>query len=221
VSKAPPLFERVAAARTDPRAAAQTGVHVRPLVRKPVEAWKPRRHRLGGVRSGGAVDDGGVGRMARSTERPYRSRPWAQQREADGAQVRDGTDDSTRPCARRESPLRIAPGPRRRGGCRTGKHAPRVGVSRLGLGPQIDWNIKSRIWENIIVTPDGRMIGRTEAYTLAEDLIAYLLAPEKMSEDGKEKLKVNYNKARGYNYAHPDGREAEELPLAVKAPAAA
>ena len=87
--------------------------------------------------------------------------------------------------------------------------------------PQIDWNIKSRIWENIIVTPDGRMIGRTEAYTLAEDLIAYLLAPEKMSEEGKEKLKVNYNKARGYNYVYPDGREAEELPLAVKAPAAA
>jgi hypothetical protein len=55
----------------------------------------------------------------------------------------------------------------------------------------------------------------------AEDLIAYLLAPEKMSEEGKEKLKVNYNKARGYNYVHPDGREAEELPLAVKAPAAA
>ena len=34
--------------------------------------------------------------MARSTERPYRSRPWAQQRGADGAQVRDGTDDFAR-----------------------------------------------------------------------------------------------------------------------------
>jgi hypothetical protein len=32
----------------------------------------PRRQRLGGVSRGGAVDDGGVGRMARSTERPYR-----------------------------------------------------------------------------------------------------------------------------------------------------
>jgi hypothetical protein len=56
--------------------------------------WTPRRHRLGGVCNGAAVDDGGVGRMARSTKRPYRSQPWAQQREANGGQVRDGTDDS-------------------------------------------------------------------------------------------------------------------------------
>jgi hypothetical protein len=62
-------------------------------MREPVVAWKPRRPRLGGVRHGGAVNDGGVGLVARSTERPCRSRPWAQQRGADGAQVRDGTDD--------------------------------------------------------------------------------------------------------------------------------
>ena len=48
------------------------------IIRKPrgrdqrVVAYKPRRHRLGGVSSGGAVDDGGVGRMTRSTERTYR-----------------------------------------------------------------------------------------------------------------------------------------------------
>src|SRR6266849_5728018 len=75
-------------------------------MREPVVAWKPRRHRLGGVRHGGAMDDGRVGLVARSTEQPYRSRPWAQQRGADGAQVRDGTDDfvhvqrASAPCAR-------------------------------------------------------------------------------------------------------------------------
>jgi len=63
-------------------------------VRARCVAWTPRRQRLGGVDDGAAVDDGGVGRMARSTERPYRSQPWAQQRGADGAQVRNGTDDS-------------------------------------------------------------------------------------------------------------------------------
>ena len=42
------------------------------------------------------MDDGGVGRMARSTERPYRSQPYAQQRGADGTEVRDGTDDFAR-----------------------------------------------------------------------------------------------------------------------------
>ena len=45
---------------------------------------------------GAAVDDGGVGRMARSTERLYHLQPWAQQRGADGAQVRGGRDDFAR-----------------------------------------------------------------------------------------------------------------------------
>jgi hypothetical protein len=54
----------------------------------------PRRQRLGGVDDGEAVDDGGVGHRARSTERPYRSQPWAQQRGAVGTEVRDGIDDS-------------------------------------------------------------------------------------------------------------------------------
>jgi len=59
------------------------------------------------------VDDGGVGRMARSTARPYRSQPWAQQRGADGAQVRDGSDDSARAqAARARCPRHRATGAR-------------------------------------------------------------------------------------------------------------
>jgi hypothetical protein len=85
-----------AAALTGPRAAAQTGVPRRWSVPKPVVAWTPPRQRLGGVRSGGAIDDGGMGHMARSTERPYCSQPWAQQRGADGTGVRDDSDDSAR-----------------------------------------------------------------------------------------------------------------------------
>jgi hypothetical protein len=34
--------------------------------------------------------------MARSTERLYHLQPWAQRRGADGAEVRDGSDDSAR-----------------------------------------------------------------------------------------------------------------------------
>jgi len=82
-----------AAALTGPRAAAQTGTPFRPLVRELCVAWTPRRHRLGGVYHGVAVNDGGVGLVARSTARPCRSLPWAQRRGADGVQGRDGTDD--------------------------------------------------------------------------------------------------------------------------------
>jgi hypothetical protein len=45
-------------------------------------SWTPRRQRLGAVRRGAAMDDGGVDRMARSTERLYHSWPWAQQLDA-------------------------------------------------------------------------------------------------------------------------------------------
>jgi hypothetical protein len=58
-----------AAALTGPRAAAQTGVPLRPTEREPVVAWTPRRHSLGGVPHGAAVDDGGVGpRPARPSD---------------------------------------------------------------------------------------------------------------------------------------------------------
>jgi hypothetical protein len=50
-----------AAALTGPRATAQTGVPLQPLVRELCVSWQPRRQRLGGVRHGRPVDDGGVG----------------------------------------------------------------------------------------------------------------------------------------------------------------
>src|SRR5437867_4461301 len=115
-------------------AAAQTGLPLRPLVRESVVAWKPRRHGLGGVRHGGAVNDGGVGHVARSTERPCRSRPWAQPRGADGAQVRDGTDA----CAHGHGTAARCPWPQIHGGEGDAGRgsARRAGVSRRGLRPQ-------------------------------------------------------------------------------------
>src|SRR5882672_4221144 len=65
-----------AAALTGPRAAAQTGTQFRPLVRKPVVAWTPRRQRLGGVYDGAAVDDGGVGPRPVRPNDPAASAPY-------------------------------------------------------------------------------------------------------------------------------------------------
>jgi len=72
-----------------------------------------------------------VGLVARSTERPYRSQPWAQQRGADGAQARDGRDDSSREQGARArcTQRRIHLGR----GYLAGERAPRAGVSRWGL----------------------------------------------------------------------------------------
>ncbi len=64
-----------AAALTGPRAAALTGVPFRPLVREPEVAWTPRRHSLGGVCDGAAVDDGGVGPQPAPPNDPAASAP--------------------------------------------------------------------------------------------------------------------------------------------------
>jgi DNA sulfur modification protein DndB len=87
--------------------------------------------------------------------------------------------------------------------------------------PLIDWNIGSPIWQNVIVAPGGRMIGRKEAYDLAANLIAYLLAPEQTTSQDKEKLKEAYNTARGYDFDQSaPGTEPEDLPEPKEAPTA-
>jgi len=76
-----------------------------------------------------------MGRRARSTERLYRSQPWAQQRGADGAQVRDGTDDSARAQGAR-FPARHSPRLHSSVAVSNALRALRAGVSRRGLRSQ-------------------------------------------------------------------------------------
>ncbi len=88
-----------AAALTGPRAAAQTGVPMRPLVRELCVSWQPRRHRLGGVHHGGAVDDGGVGpRPARPID-PAASAPCRLVRSLRRGQVSLGNRSCASHCA--------------------------------------------------------------------------------------------------------------------------
>src|SRR5207249_7417866 len=56
-------------------AATLTGTQFRLLVREPVMAWTPRRHCLGGVSHGAAVDDGGVGFWPARPHDPAASTP--------------------------------------------------------------------------------------------------------------------------------------------------
>ena len=123
-----------AAALTGPRAAALTGTHLLPTRtqacggRAAAEAAPRRRGRW---RSRGRR---WRGPSARATERPCRSRPWAQQRGADGVQVRDGSDDS----AHGQGTAARCPWPQIHGGEGDAGRgsARRAGVSRRGLRPQ-------------------------------------------------------------------------------------
>lgn len=82
---------------------------------------------------------------------------------------------------------------------------------------KVDWQIKSDIWRDIIVRGDGAIIaGSKEAYDRTADLVAYLIAADRMNGEEKEHLKVTYNTARGFDYEnHDEDAEPEELPTPV------
>ncbi|MGQ4810515.1 hypothetical protein NKDENANG_03988 [Candidatus Entotheonellaceae bacterium PAL068K] len=81
---------------------------------------------------------------------------------------------------------------------------------------KVDWKISSEMWQNIIVRPNKTMIARKEAYELAAELIAYLIAADKMEPQEVKNLRRSYNKAKGYNFDDPSPEEApRDLPAPV------
>jgi hypothetical protein len=128
--------DRVAAAAlAGPRAAALTGTHVltaraRACGGRDAAEASPRRR--GRWRSRGRRWSGPYGPLDRTTLPLSAVSAAARNRQHGGP----GWHRRLRPCAGRGNALHTATDPRRRGGCQTGKYAPRVGVSRLGLGPQ-------------------------------------------------------------------------------------
>lgn len=71
----------------------------------------------------------------------------------------------------------------------------------------------SSIWRDTIVRADGRMVARKEAYDLAARLIAYMIAADLTSEESKQRLWEDWNKARGKDpHAELDELEEHEQP---------
>jgi DNA sulfur modification protein DndB len=71
----------------------------------------------------------------------------------------------------------------------------------------------SSMWRDTIVRADGRMVARKEAYDLAARLIAFMIAADHMSEESKQRLWEDWNKARGKDpHAELDELEEHEQP---------
>ena len=71
----------------------------------------------------------------------------------------------------------------------------------------------SSMWRDTIVRADGRMVARKEAYDLAARLIAYMIAADYVSEESKQRLWEDWNKARGKDpHAELDELEEHEQP---------
>lgn len=79
----------------------------------------------------------------------------------------------------------------------------------------------SSMWRDTIVRADGRMVARKEAYDLAARLIAYMIAADRMSEESKQRLWEDWNKARGKDpHAELDELEEHEQPEDLPQPLA-
>jgi len=80
---------------------------------------------------------------------------------------------------------------------------------------RIDWDVRSSIWRDIIVRADSTIISIKEAYGRTADLITYLIVASRMSEEETERLRMEYDVSRGFNYDTPSVRKPEELPQPI------
>ena len=79
----------------------------------------------------------------------------------------------------------------------------------------------SSMWRDTIVRADGSMVARKEAYDLAARLIAYMIAADYMTEESKQRLWEDWNKARGKDpHAELDELEEHEQPEDLPEPLA-
>ncbi len=61
---------------------------------------------------------------------------------------------------------------------------------------KIDWS-DMKVWENVLIKPNGSMIARAEAYRHAADLVAYLVASEDTSEEQRKTLNRDFAYFKG------------------------
>jgi DNA sulfur modification protein DndB len=91
---------------------------------------------------------------------------------------------------------------------------------------KIDWNITSDVWRDVLIAPNGRIIARSENYETTADLIAYLIADDKMTGEAIENIRARVAKFKGEEgtegadeYGEDEGGEEEyklyELPQPV------
>jgi DNA sulfur modification protein DndB len=75
--------------------------------------------------------------------------------------------------------------------------------NRLKLGEavrrasQIDWQMSSKTWTNILVAPSGSMLRGEEPPVQGGKLIHYLIAADKMTEEEIADIEREYNIAHG------------------------
>lgn len=84
----------------------------------------------------------------------------------------------------------------------------------VSLCERINWAASpTSMWLNVLVKPDGGMIARKEAFELAGELIAYLIASSYTSDQQQQDLWVGWNEVRGRDpFGDIDDLPPEQMP---------
>ncbi len=87
---------------------------------------------------------------------------------------------------------------------------------------RIPWSMKADLWRGIMIRPNGTIDVRGEARTGAAQLISYLIAADKMTDEQIDAVYKAYNREKGYDVDQPalmeqQGREPQPLPEPVAA----
>ena len=74
-------------------------------------------------------------------------------------------------------------------------------VERLN---EIDWNIESGIWKDILIQPNGRISARKEHYNITAELVAYLVSADLMNTDEIDQIREAVQQFGGVSYRLPE-----------------
>ena len=53
----------------------------------------------------------------------------------------------------------------------------------------VDWTANADMWKHVLILPNGRISARKENYDVSAELLAYLISADKLSEEGKTKVR--------------------------------
>ena len=69
---------------------------------------------------------------------------------------------------------------------------------------EIDWNIESEIWKDILIQPNGRISARKEHYDITAELVAYLVSADLMNKDEIDQGREAVQQFGGVSYRLPE-----------------
>lgn len=76
-------------------------------------------------------------------------------------------------------------------------------ITAIGRLNKVDWAMDSPLWQDLLITSNGRIQARAENYDISAELLAYLISGDTMDDDAKKAVLDRAQKYRGDDYELP------------------